>query len=102
MAKAAAPAESFSIEGDRLELLGDLTEEEQIAHIIKLHQLPPVADTELGIWITGLTRTDWYEVRNTPGFPPPIGGRRSNRSPEKRWTVDLVRWRVRLASSGKR
>ena len=102
MAKAAAPVESFSTEGDRLELLSDLPEDEQIAQLIKFHGLRPIANTELGIWITGLTRTDWYQIRYTDGFPPPIGGRRSDRSPELRWTIDLLRWRIRLAASGKR
>lgn len=102
MGKASAPLQTCSTVGDRLELLSDLPEDEQISQLIKFHDLPPVANTELGIWLTGLTRTDWYEIRRTTSFPPPIGGRRSDRSPELRWTVDLLRWRIRLAASGKR
>ncbi len=108
MKKPTDDAEQASADSKCLQLLRDKSEDEQIATLVKLHQLPPISDTATGIWITGISRTDWFGLQNPndqifdKDFPPPIGGRRSDRAPRKYWTVDLLRWRIRLAASGHR
>lgn len=88
--------------------LGDLPEDEQIALLIKLFDLDPVLKTAKVIAVTGDTRTDFYarqdpkEALFDPTYPEPIGGRRSGRSPRSYWTVDILRWRIRRASTGSR
>ena len=87
---------------------GKLAEDEQIAMLIKLFELPPVVGTSKAIWIIGETRTDYYSLQNIHDakfdakFPLPIGGRRSQRSSRRFWTIDLLRWRIQLANSGNR
>ena len=84
----------------------DLPEDEQIAVLIKLFELPPVVNSQKAMWITGDPNTD-FDARqniNDPEFdrnyPQPIGGRRSKRASRRYWTIELLQWRVRLAVSG--
>ncbi len=88
--------------------LSDLPEDEQIAILIKTFNLPPVVNTQTAIWVTGDTRTDFYarqsvtDAKFDKNYPQPIGGRRSERASRRYWTIDLLRWLVRLAVSGSR
>ena len=88
--------------------LSELPEDEQISILIKTFNLPPVVPTPTAIWVTGDTRTDFYARQNIndpkfdPTYPQPIGGRRSDRASRRYWTIDLLRWLVRLAVSGSR
>ena len=87
---------------------GKLSEEEQIALLIKLFDLDPVLKTPKAIAVTGDTRTDFYARQDPKGplfdptYPEPIGGRRSGRASRSYWTVDILRWRIRRATSGSR
>ena len=84
------------------------SEEEQIAQLVKLFDLDPVLRTAKVISVTGDTRTDFYarqDRTNTlfdPTYPEPIGGRRSRRGTRRYWTVEILRWRIRLANSDRR
>lgn len=83
---------------------GKQSEEEQIAQIIKLYNLPPVLCKSKVLWVTGDTKHDFYALQDEnsgdfdPSYPEQIGGRRSSRAPRRYWTVDIVRWMVRRAS----
>ena len=85
-----------------------LQEEEQIAKLIKLFELEPVMKTAKVIAVTGDTRSDFYSRQDPkdalfdPTYPEPIGGRRSGRASRRYWTVDVVQWRLRLATTGRR
>lgn len=87
---------------------GNLSEEEQIEQLIKLFDLAPILRTPDAIKVSGDTRTDFYGRQDPnnplfdPSYPEPIGGRRSGRASRSYWTVDILRWRIRLASFGKR
>jgi hypothetical protein len=84
---------------------GNQSEEEQIAQLIKWFDLEPVLRTPKVISVTGDTRTDFYARQcptNTlfdPMYPKPIGGRRSGKATRRYWTVEILRWRIRLANS---
>lgn len=85
---------------------GTLPEDEQIAQLIKMFDLPPVMRTPKVIWTNGDTRTGFYERQDPthplfdPTFPEPIGGRRSGRASRHYWTIDILRWRIRQATLG--
>lgn len=87
---------------------GNQSEEEQIAELIKLFDLDPVLRTSKAISVTGDTRTDFYARQDPadtlfdPTYPKPIGGRRSDRATRRYWTIEILRWRIRQANSGKR
>ncbi|WP_458068248.1 hypothetical protein [Rhodanobacter sp. BL-MT-08] len=83
---------------------GMLSEEEQIAQLIKLFNLPPVLDKSEVLWVTRDTKHDFYAWQDEsnaafdPSYPKEIGGRRSQRAPRRYWTVEILRWMVRRAS----
>lgn len=87
---------------------GNLSEEEQIEQLIKLFGLTPILRAPEAIKVSGDTRTDFYARQDPnsplfdPSYPEPIGGRRSGRASRSYWTVDILRWRIQLANSGKR
>ncbi|WP_449426869.1 hypothetical protein [Rhodanobacter umsongensis] len=87
---------------------GKQSEEEQIAQLIRLFELDPVLRTVKVISVTGDTRTDFYARQDPtnlifdPTYPEPIGGRRSGRASRRYWTVEILRWRIRQANSGRR
>ncbi len=87
---------------------GNMPEEEQVALLIKLFDLGPVMRTPEVIETTGDTHTDFYGRQDPnddlfdPTYPEPIGGRRSSRASRRYWTIDILRWRIRLAQSGNR
>lgn len=84
---------------------GNQSEEEQIAQLIKWFDLDPVLRTPKVISVTGDTRTDFYARQDPtdtlfdPMYPKPIGGRRSGKATRRYWTVEILRWRIRLANS---
>jgi hypothetical protein len=87
---------------------GKLPEAEQVELLIKLFNLGPILKTPKAIEVTGDTRTDFYARQDPkdalfdPTYPLPIGGRRSDRATRQYWTVEILSWRVRRATSGLR
>lgn len=83
---------------------GVLSEEEQIAQLIKLFNLPPVLNKAKVLWVTGETKHDFYAKQDEssgdfdPSYPQEIGGRRSQRSPRRYWTLDVLHWLIRRAN----
>ncbi len=85
-----------------------MPEDEQVALLIKMFNLAPVLRSAQAIDVTGDTHTDFYN-RQSPKhelydetYPEPIGGRRSGRSPRRYWTIEILRWRIRQATSASR
>jgi len=93
---------------NRYSEFGKLPEAEQVELLIKLFNLGPILKTPKAIEVTGDTRTDFYARQDPtdqlydPTYPEPIGGRRSNRATRRYWTVEILSWCVRRATSGLR
>lgn len=94
-------AESIAAKSAWAQDLDSISEEELIALRIKLFDLPPRLDKHQISRVAGITITDYYNLQDPKSavfdasFPPPLGGRRSERAPRHHCTIAILLWDIR-------